>query len=392
MLAVQAAGAAEVSRRVDCLPDAVVRWDAAEPDPELRFGASLLPGIVLGPPGESLPVSGSTSVASLGPGGSVVLSFGDILIEDGPGPDFIVFENAFFVGFTPTAPADPYAIFAEPGRVEVSWDGETWTAFPHDPVALAEAQGTTLDGDLRARLAGLAGITPTFTGNWTVPDDADAWDASGTGGISGAGGEAFDLAAVGLPAARFLRITDGESHNGAPGPADGFDLDAVVALHGVPLPPLTADLDGDRLPDAAEVLLYGTNPADPDSDGDGVDDGREAAACRDPASASSSPVFPPEPGLWVLAGGCNEVRWTTLGAGRSYDLVRGELAALADPGMPDLGTLACLADDSTTLRWSCDGDLPGNAEGWFYLVRDAAAPDYGHGSSLGARLTVAGCP
>ena len=112
------AGASSIP--VDCLPDAVVQWDAAQPALELRFGAALLPGIVLGPPGSSLPINGSTSVASLGNGGSVVLAFHDLVIEDGPGPDFIVFENPFFVGVAPATAQDDYLIFAEPGIVEVT--------------------------------------------------------------------------------------------------------------------------------------------------------------------------------------------------------------------------------------------------------------------------------
>lgn len=43
-----------------------------------------------------------------------------------------------------------------------------------------------------------------------------------------------------------------------------------------------ADADGDRLPDDAEDR-FGTNPDEPDSDGDGVDDGDEVLAGRGPA-------------------------------------------------------------------------------------------------------------
>ena len=379
--------AAEPSRMVDCFPDDIVEWAAVEPDPDLRFGAAWLPGIVLGPPGDSLANTGSTSVASLGHGGHVTLVFEDMIIEDGPGPDFIVFENAFFVGFTPTAAEDPFLIFAESGIVEVSADGAAWLAFPHDSTALADSAGASIDGDMHLRLGGLAGITPTLSGNWTVPDDPESWDPGGAGGLSGAGGNAFDLADVGLSEARFVRITDAGSMNGFPGSADGFDLDGVVVLHGRPVPPATPDGDGDRLPDALEIALYGTDPADPDSDGDGVDDGREAASCRDPSSASTDPVSPVDPSLWLLDASCTEFRWTFLGTGIAYDLIRGELDQLDT----DLGPVSCLADDQATVAWSCDADPLAVGEGWFYLVRGAGESAYGRASSLEMRLTGGGC-
>src|SRR5262245_60508372 len=77
---------------VDCFPDQLVLWQAAEPVPESRFGATFLPGIVLGPPGDSPATQGSTSVASLGFRGVAIVRFDDVVIEDRPGPDFIVFE------------------------------------------------------------------------------------------------------------------------------------------------------------------------------------------------------------------------------------------------------------------------------------------------------------
>jgi hypothetical protein len=48
-----------------------------------------------------------------------------------------------------------------------------------------------------------------------------------------AGGDAFDLADVGLRVARFIRITDLDNGSGDKGTA-GFDLDAVAAVHSRP--------------------------------------------------------------------------------------------------------------------------------------------------------------
>jgi hypothetical protein len=381
-------------RPVDCFPDEIVSWQAAEPDPETRFGAAFLPGIVLGPPGDSLPVQGSTSVASLGHGGAVVVRFADVVIEDRPGPDFVVFENPFFVGFAPVSDQDDYRIFAEPGMVEVSADGATWIPFPYDAVALADALGADIDPAQYAALRGLAGLTPTFTGNWTVPNDPLDFDPAGTGGVSGAGGDAFDLATVGLSEARWIRITDAGSQNGPAGAAEGFDLETVVVLHGRPVAPAAPDRDGDRLPDLAEESLYGTDPDLPDTDADGVDDGREVAACRDATSFSDAPVFVPEPMLRAVDDqGCTELRWTFLGTGVTYDVIRGETSALIeDATSVDLGPTVCLASANPTVRWSCDATVPTPSQRFFYLVRVHGDDPFGRSSSWKPREATTPCP
>jgi hypothetical protein len=151
----------------------VVRF---EPGEEAGYGDEKLPDVVLGPPKGKGLQAGSLDVLSLGKGGSIELGFGTGVIVDVEGPDFVVFENAFWPG------GDATAVFAEVGAVSVSEDGETWLEFPCD------AEG---DGE----------------------------------GPSAVGGDAFDLADVGLGSARFVRILD-RSHAGA-SPSAGFDLDAV---------------------------------------------------------------------------------------------------------------------------------------------------------------------
>ena len=387
--------AAVPSFPVDCFPDRIDAWRAAEPDPDARYGAANLPGIVLGPPGDSAPTNGSTSVASLGNGGETILAWGDIVIEDRPGPDFIVFENPFFVGAPPEGPDDDYSIFDEPGFVEVSADGVTWVRFPVDEEALAEAHGRNIDRDLHRRLRGLAGITPTFTGNWTVPDDPDTWDPDGTHGISGAGGDAFDLATVGLAEARFVRIVDARAENGIPGNAEGFDLDAVVVLHGRPaivLPP-GSDADGDGLPDAAEREIYGSDPLVADTDGDGTDDGREVAGCRDPSSPSAEPWRVRGPRVFVLLrGGKTVVDWSFPGSGVTADVFRGDVANLLDLGTSiDPGPGDCLGSDVAGVRLEDPGDDPPPGQAWQYLVRVDGAAAWGWSSGPTPRETDA-CP
>jgi len=391
------AAAAERSHPVDCLPDRTVSFDPVAADPSALFGAAFAPGIVLGPPGDSEAFAGSFSVLTLGFSGSVAVGFDDIVIEDRPGPDFIVFENPFFRLPVPASAEDDFRIFAEPGRVEVSADGLHWETFPYDAAALEAAAALPANGDvdpeLYAALVGLAGLTPTFTGNWTVANDPTTFDPLGTGGISGAGGDAFDLATVGLAVARFVRIADADTRIGFPGSGEGFDLDAIVVLHGRPVPPTEIDTDGDRLSDREEMLLYGSNPALPDTDGDGVDDGREVAGCRNPANDSRQPFLLRESRLWVSGSICTELRWSFMGTGLVHDLIRGELSELHEAaGATELGGVLCLTDDAPSPRWACDAEEPPAGEGFFYLVRIDPESDYGRSSELGPRIPAGGCP
>lgn len=182
----------------DPFADDVVEFVAAE---ETVFGHDRLPDIVLGPPG------GTLDVASLGCEGTIVLEFEEPGIVDGPGPDLIVFENAF---------SDD---FPEPGEVAISDDGVEWSVFACDPIGLE----------------GCAGVHPTLAlpGSDVDPTDPDV-----------AGGDAFDLAALAEPVeqARFVRIRDRSREHwealgglqycdpGSQG-SGGFDLDAIVAVH-----------------------------------------------------------------------------------------------------------------------------------------------------------------
>ncbi len=213
--------------------------------------------------------------------------------------------------------------------------------------------------------------------------------------MSGHGGDAFDLAAIGLTRARFVRITDPNLAIGNPGSSEGFDLDAVVALHARPLLP-GPDTDGDGLPDELETHLYQTNPADPDSDGDGVTDGEEVATCRDPKSASTQPFFLPEIDLEVPEATPTLLRWSTLGPAVTYDLVRGGLGVLRSiGGMVDLGVVTCIENDSTdlTTRTLPDAAVPARGAAFFYLVRQnppGSGLGYGFSSAHDARRAAAG--
>ena len=173
------------------------------------FASDQLPGIVVGPPVGGGGNQGGLDVYSLGNGGSIVLTFGDVAgnhaIVDGPGDDFVVFENAFFIG------GNPGAVYAEPGEVAVSEDGVVWKS---------------LACDGKRPYTNCAGIKPVFAGPTATVSPLDP---------AAAGGDRFDLAAFGLPRARFVKITDGSTQPCIPGEnqatTNGFDLDGVAVLH-----------------------------------------------------------------------------------------------------------------------------------------------------------------
>lgn len=184
----------------DPFADCVESW---QPAPEVSFGHDAMPEIVLGPPQGGGPDMGGTHVASLGCGGAITLAFDEPWPTDGPGPDFLVFENAFVSGTI---------TFVEPAQVLVSDDGETWHAFPCEPDGSAEPP------------PGCAGLTPVLAADPDAPVTPQTW-----------GGDAFDLADVGLPEIRYVRLVDRTAeHHGSDtwclGAAGGFDLDAIAVV------------------------------------------------------------------------------------------------------------------------------------------------------------------
>jgi hypothetical protein len=380
----------------DCFPDRIASFVLGSVSSPPAFN-TWQPGIVLGPPGNATPTTGSLAVMSVGHGGTITLQFTDNEIVDGPGPDLIVFENPFFCTAAPLSDADPYSVFAEPAIVEVSDDGVQFLRFPFDASALSEVASLCTDKALLRRLIGLFGITPSFTGNWTVPDDPLVYDPAAPGGVSGHGGDAFDLATVGLTRARFVRLVDPNLPIGIPGSSEGFDLDTVIAIHARPILGATEiDSDGDGLSDDAERFFYLTDPARPDSDGDGTPDGIEAASCRNPTDASAAPFFVPVLHLEVADPSPTVVRWNFLGTGVTYDVIRGGVSSLhAVGGLVDLGVVNCIENDSTdlTTRGLADAASPPAGSAFFYLVRQnprGSGLGYGFSSAHEARVAAVG--
>ncbi len=170
--------------------------------PGAGFGQSLLPDIVLGPPRGSGAGSGSLHVLSLGSGGEIILDLGNCPAVDDPGEDFIVFENAFYIG------GDPQAPYAELGTVGVSEDGINFTDFPCSSAGYP--------------YTGCAGWHAVFS----HPDnEIDPFDPAV------AGGDAFDLADIGVTKAQYIRIVD-DAQGSTAGTTAGFDLDAIAVVNG----------------------------------------------------------------------------------------------------------------------------------------------------------------
>ncbi len=158
--------------------------------PGQDHGRDQMPDVVMGAPHGAGETQGSLHVVSLGNGGVIGVAFDGNAIVDGPGVDFVVFENAFAVGT---------GVFAELATVSVSDDGETWHTFPC----------TAVD----APYGSCAGHTPVHLESDATSVDPDS-----------AGGDGFDLADLGVSRARFVRIEDRPDLDGFSGV---FDLDAV---------------------------------------------------------------------------------------------------------------------------------------------------------------------
>jgi len=165
--------------------------------------------------------SGGTDVYSMGLDAGVndtlVLSWSGGQAVDGPGADLVVFENPFDVASG--------GRFFDPLLVEVSADGDAWFAFPVDYLA-ADELAWSADPSAWSGFAGVSTVRLNEDTNPVDPFDAEA-----------AGGDAFDLADVGLSAARYVRLTAAATQ---PNPdtdalfprdpiSNGPDIDAVYA-------------------------------------------------------------------------------------------------------------------------------------------------------------------
>ncbi|AKV00920.1 Cell surface protein [Labilithrix luteola] len=171
------------------------------------FGLTKMPGVVEGPPVGGGELAGSLDVVSFGKGGEMIVGFGENAIVDGPGVDFIVFENAFWAGGNPNAPS------ADLAEVSVSEDGTTWKTF------------TCTDGTAPP-FGDCAGWHPVYSSpsNGISPIDP-----------AKAGGDQYDIGKLGLTTARFVKIRDLGTQACPSTPnrptTVGFDLDAISIVN-----------------------------------------------------------------------------------------------------------------------------------------------------------------
>lgn len=140
----------------------------------------------------------SDRVLSLGANGILILEVEGGFITDGEGPDFAIFENPFVVAGTGSQ------VFAETARVSVAEEDRE------------DAYRTLPCDSANAPFTGCAGVKPVVY-HPDLPLDQ-------------VGGDLFDLKAVNLPRAKFIRIQDtGDQASLFPG-KEGFDLDAIALL------------------------------------------------------------------------------------------------------------------------------------------------------------------
>lgn len=168
------------------------------------YGRDRLPEIILGPPKGVGPNQGSVDTLSLGLGGSVTLGFAGLYLYDGPGTDFIVFENAFQI-------AGLEETFAEPAFVE-----------SRDAIS-GEWRAHACDSESGWPYPGCAGVEPVLAG--PAKPTVDPTDPERAGG---------DLFNVDDRQVDALRITDARTGT-TTGGNSGFDLDAVALIHTLPI-------------------------------------------------------------------------------------------------------------------------------------------------------------
>lgn len=232
------------------------------------------PAKALGPAGNSDGTDAGflLDFVSLGEGGSITLGFATP-IADGPGDDFVVFENS------------GSDTFLELAFVEVSSDGSNFVRFPAfsltalpvpglgavDPTNVEGVAGKYRGGfgmpfDL-ARLAGAAGLDTSdiayvrvvdIVGDGSAPNDLTPQSLADWLGVPlGSLSPPLVALAQGAPAA----IYDPYPTAGSA----GFDLDAIGVINTATM----IDIDGDGIPDAADNCTLAPNPDQFDGDGDG---------------------------------------------------------------------------------------------------------------------------
>lgn len=169
-----------------------------------------------------------------------------------------------------------------------------------------------LDSDGDTLLDAVEGLTDADRDG--RPDAYDS-DADGDGLWDGMEG-LDDLDGDGVP--NYLDLdSDGDTLPDWQEGADDLDGDGAPNF-------LDLDADGDALSDQVETLVHGTDPHDPDTDGDGFDDGAEIAQGTDPLVAT--PPLPPDPVRATIGAYADRVQvwWPEVPGRTSYRVFRSE--------------------------------------------------------------------
>jgi len=191
--------------------------------------------------------AGSLDVYKLGNGGTITLGFQPgQAIYNGPGDDFTVFANPFYV-------TDSTTDFAELSYVEVSSDGVNFVRFPnYSSTASAVGAYGTINA---ANVSGYAGVTPVYAN--VLTNSINPFDPTVSGGDS------FDLSAlantpavldglVNLNDIQYVRLVDVVSGVSTDSngdiiytPGSSADVDSLAVINGiVPEPASLALLGG----------------------------------------------------------------------------------------------------------------------------------------------------
>lgn len=163
---------------------------------------------------------------SLGDRGNITLEF-DYAIFDGPGIDFVVFENALF-----SPPTQTETAFVELAFVEVSSNGIDFARFPSVSSCQFTNQINSFDAVAWSQFKNLAGIYPVFYGvPFDLADiDSDLVDKTKITTIR-------IIDAVGNIDSEYASYdSEGNIINDAwptPFASCGFDLDAVGVIHSI---------------------------------------------------------------------------------------------------------------------------------------------------------------
>jgi len=178
------------------------------------------------------PAFGTDELVIIGAGGELTVRFDDPIVDDPLNPfglDLLIFGNAFYARSQAELAE---SIFAEPGKVSVSQDGQAWVDVLD---VFADTAFPTL-GYIDTVYSGFGNAGGTLPTDFTLPVDPSfvalgKTDAQINAGYAGSGGgTGVDLASVGLPWVQYVRVWQPA--------ADGWstEIDAFADVSPVPEP------------------------------------------------------------------------------------------------------------------------------------------------------------